>query len=501
MGGGRMKKLILFTIIISGIFILFSSIVTAYETTDCQATGGSISFVGNYCVHTFLSNGNFTPTEEINNLSYLIVAGGGGGGGRHGGGGGGGGMLNATGINVTAQLYSIIIGNGGGGAQTDVAGDNGENSSFNNLIAIAGGGGGSYGGGSLPPGKVGGSGGGGGHAGVGAAGTAGQGFAGGNGDTNEAAGGGGAGAAGANGVSNVAGGVGGVGIQNNIDGNNYYWAGGGGGTGWTVVSANGGTGGGGGGGRGNSATGAGLGGGSAINNGSDGIAGTSGAVSGGHAGNNSGGGGGGSGQRDYQTYTGIGGNGGSGIVIVKYLLAQTTYNITGTLKDSDTNNIAGIVYILNQNTNVTTFTMSDSSGNWIIDGLLTEVNYTINAYDDNDSSLGGAIEVFHQVSNATSNVALILPTGYTAPDSQSVNLVLGQTGQCSPTLNADWEISDAQICDGVNANTGTGITIFLTGGNLTIIGGSNVTTNGIKKDTAGDIREVLFNTDGRFNIG
>jgi hypothetical protein len=271
----------------------------------------------------FSSSGTYT-------IDFLIVAGGGGGGGRHGGGGGGGGFITAQSVSVTpGTTFTAVIGAGANGAQTDIAGGIGSDSTFFSQIAKGGGGGGSYGGAAYPAGTAGGSGGGAGHA-PGTFGISNQpaatigtayGFAGGTSGSNEGGGGGGAGGVGVNAVAESYAGAGGPGRVSDITGATLYWAGGGGGAGWENTPGNGGIGGGGGGGAGSFATGS-AGGGSALNPGASGVAGYGGAVSGGAGGANTGGGGGGSGQRNHESYTGVGGNGGSGIVVVRYLGTQ-----------------------------------------------------------------------------------------------------------------------------------------------------------------------------------
>ena len=57
-----------------------------------KATGGDVTIVGAYTIHTFLTSDDFIVTEG-GKIDYLIVAGGGGGGNDAGGGGGAGGML------------------------------------------------------------------------------------------------------------------------------------------------------------------------------------------------------------------------------------------------------------------------------------------------------------------------------------------------------------------------------------------------------------------------
>ncbi|MFA5169482.1 MAG: DUF2341 domain-containing protein [Candidatus Paceibacterota bacterium] len=265
------------------------------ESLDgCSATGGVITKISGYCIHTFISSGTFYP-NSIASVEYLVV-GGGGAGGREastaGSGGGAGGLLTSTGLAITpGSSITVTVGAGGvdGGG---VAGTNGGNSVFSTITATGGGGGSYY------SGADGGSGGGSGPGGTaGGTGTqnnnpAGIGFGhdGGLGASNGGGGGGGGGAAGGNASSGV-GGSGGAGISSSITGTATYYAGGGGGSG----SSTAGSGGSGIGGAGNIGNG----------NGGNGVA-------------NTGSGGGGA-RIGY-----IVGSGGSGIVIVKYLIDSTS---------------------------------------------------------------------------------------------------------------------------------------------------------------------------------
>ena len=311
-----------------------------------KATGGNISYYTsgnvNYCVHTFLDSGSFIPESSLQ-VDYLIVAGGGSGGSggdqaNEGAGGGAGGLIYQTGITFTNSTYTITIGKGGS------ENSNGENSSItgsgltSNRIALGGGKGGHsdypfpYGGGpynNQPDGNDGGSGGGGCHN-LGSGGIADKT----SGDTliqmsttpnevgvfgnkggddvddthNTGGGGGGAGGPGQNGslqigTSNLSGsGFGGIGKQYSIrTGSLEYYAGGGGASSGDNVDAIGAPGGLGGGGKG--------GGGSKINQGTGNLIGEDGKP-------NTGGGGGG-------TLSGRsvkGGDGGSGIVVIRYQL-------------------------------------------------------------------------------------------------------------------------------------------------------------------------------------
>jgi len=267
----------------------------AYVTsaTPASATGGTITTSGAYTIHSFTSNGTFTPASAFN-VEYLVVGGGGGGAsgsGSHGGGGGAGDFRTATGFAVTAQGYSITVGAGGGkGVTGDTFGKNGNDSVFSSITSIGGGGGGGH----VNSGLAGGSGGGGGggalqpayvedtYGGTSSA----YGNDGGKGtlvSPYEAGGGGGASAVGEAAETDGAGhgGDGGNGTASSISGSSVTYAGGGGGAGGTLGA--GGTGGG-------------------ANAGTDQ-----------HGTANTGGGGGGS------VAAANGGNGGSGIVIIRYL--------------------------------------------------------------------------------------------------------------------------------------------------------------------------------------
>ena len=256
------------------------------------ASGGTITEVGGYRIHTFTSNGMFTPSSD-GNVEYLVVAGGGAGGQGSGGGAGGGGAGGfRTGTNYAVSGgVSITVTVGAGGAATIGAGPSGHggDSVFGTITSIGGGGSGS---GNAP--ATGGSGGGGGEYTnlPGAAGTVNQGNAGGSTSaTGVAAGGGGAGGAGGNSSGSVVG-AGGIGLSSDISGTATYYAGGGGASGNGLPGSAGGQGGGGHGGPGSGGSGTP----------------TSGAA-------NTGGGGGGTYQTGAGTLTG-----GSGIVIVRYPL-------------------------------------------------------------------------------------------------------------------------------------------------------------------------------------
>ena len=234
------------------------------------------------------------PLTEV---EVLVVAGGGSGGshyatstGTSAGGGGAGGLIYQNNYSVTAgTTIDVVVGAGGISPRVEGVAGNGGNSIFGTLEAIGGGTGGYRNG--AP--TNGGSGGGVGYySETGGAGTTGQGFSGGSSDINiyGGAGGGGAGAAGqfssdGNGTN------GGVGLYcgdkfGNVFGDNGYFAGGGGGGSTSTSAGQGGLGGGGTGGF--------------YSNGLD-------------AKPNTGSGGGGASNGGY-----LAGNGGSGIILIRY---------------------------------------------------------------------------------------------------------------------------------------------------------------------------------------
>lgn len=262
---------------------------------------------------TTVGTTSWTAPSDVTQIEILVVAGGGSGSiGGGGGGGGAGGLIYNNQYPVTpGQTYTVTVGSGGTGTTggPDINGSAGGNSVFGNLIAIGGGQGAHNG----YAGQTGGSGGGGYGTSTSApgSGTAGQGFAGaaggsGSGVTN-GGGGGGAGAVGGTG-SSTNGGVGGIGLQFGISGTPTYYAGGGaGGTqNSSGTSQAGGLGGGG------------AGGGAPNSSGSNATA-------------NTGGGGGGA---SYNTASVTSGNGGSGIVIVRY-----TTTAVGNTSDATTDNL------------------------------------------------------------------------------------------------------------------------------------------------------------------
>jgi hypothetical protein len=302
----------------AGVNILAGSTFSLYgiaaegTTPAPKATGGAIYSDSTHYYHVFGSTGVFTPASTLS-CDYLVVAGGGGGGGQQGGGGGAGGLRAFASASLSATNYAVTVGGGGnGGFGSANRGTNGTNSTFNSNSVTGGGGGAS----NAVAASSGGSGGGGGiNSSAAGAGNAGsyspvEGFAGGNPATVD--GGAGGGGAGAVGVSKDSSGNGknggtGVSIYNSIDFSTWLTATGLGTLGKLAGGGGGGT-------------------------SSPYIVGVGGAGGGGTGGNveqqlplpyqngvfASGGGGGGGSQFNGNAY---GGNGGSGVVVIRYLKA------------------------------------------------------------------------------------------------------------------------------------------------------------------------------------
>ena len=302
-----------------------------------QATGGTITTSGNDKIHTFTGPATFCVSKvalcAANNLvSYMVIAGGAGGAGGGGpslasgasaGGGGAGGYRETKSpvtpytaspldgypsspnrVTVTATAYPIQVGGGGAGtAPPSANATSGAVSTFSTITSAGGGGGGSY----TNGGNSGGSGGGAGQgASIGSGNTPpttpSQGNDGGLGPPPNASGGGGGGAGGVGqagtpanpGPGNAVGGVGGLGTTSSINATPTSRAGGGGGgTGGDLPAGPAGA-------PGPATSGGGAG----------GIIG----VAGSNATDNTGGGGGGGGANPGKS----GGNGGSGLIIIRY---------------------------------------------------------------------------------------------------------------------------------------------------------------------------------------
>lgn len=317
-----MKKRVLIlssalALVVTGLFTGTS--LTSASPDECEPTESSYdSDDTRYTVLSFTQTGascTWIKPTGLSSLDYLIVAGGGGGGGRHGGGGGGGGVLSATEFDVSnISETTITVGAGGAGSPYLATQSStitqftqkGANSSAFGYEAIGGGPGAGK---ATNPNYSGGSGGGSdsnSNNNESRTGVEGQGFAGGagvggGGEVWSGGGGGGAGAAGGSATSGI-GGDGGAGLTSSITGASLiYAAGGGGGTDGTRAGTGG----------------------------SSGVGGDGGNRSGGSNGLDGRGGGGGGAGHDGGVWAFKGGDGGDGIVIIRYIAPPTISETNG----------------------------------------------------------------------------------------------------------------------------------------------------------------------------
>ena len=341
-----------FTITKAGSSLSGTAVITGLPTGLTSTQSYNNTNVGN--ILTITLNGVYPTANSLNTnlaisgltittppplaVDYLVVAGGGGGAGDYGAGGGAGGLRTSYGSSSgggssaestitlsAATQYAVTVGSSGAGSSTSsTKGSNGTNSVFYTVISTGGGGGGAE---ANFDGLTGGCGGGAGYdsSATAGSGTTNEGYAGGTGVVTggkyTSGGGGGAAQIGQNADGTSSGSDGGNGLSVSITGTATYYAGGGGG----------------GGGRPGQGPGA-------IGNGGLGGGGDSPDSTTGDDGTTNTGGGGGGGQSD----AGVGGNGGSGIVILRYPDIYTISVPSGLTASTDSTTVA--------NTKITTFT-------------------------------------------------------------------------------------------------------------------------------------------------
>jgi hypothetical protein len=328
--GGKNLTSITITPFLNGTTAQTSATAATTSSTSYTFTGLTQGSSYTFKVKATNANGTCADSTATNSITvpifftvdYLVIAGGGGGGGGYGGGGGAGGYRTSAGTSGdgasaesslsrgTQTNYTVTIGAGGaGGINNSSESVNGANSIFSTITSTGGGGGD----GTQGSAKSGGSGGGGNvTAGNGTANQGRNGGSSGAGSPNYChGGGGGASTVGSNGTTTV-GGNGGSGVSSDITGSSATRAGGGGGGTY----------------RGGTAGSGGTGGGGNAGAASTGSAGNSGS-----AGSTNTGGGGGGASSGTEGYDRHGGNGGSGIVILRYPDTRTiTFGagVTGT---------------------------------------------------------------------------------------------------------------------------------------------------------------------------
>ena len=292
---------------------------------------------------------------------YLVIGGGGAGGGNYRGGGGGAGALRTNWNNenqgggqssgaaktlARSTSYSLIVGAKGTG-QANTSGNDGGQTTFDDIVSKGGGGGGYYSGndGRDSTGSTGGSGGGSGGGGGGTGGNSGTyGYDGGDGGAiDQGGGGGGAASVGQDASNQATGGNGGTALANTITGSSVDYAGGGGSGGYGDSLANG-----------SGPDGAAAGGGAGAGDGMFANDGSSGYTSGRSAtiANRGSGGGGASGDDN----GGTGGNGSDGVIILRLSSdyeATFTSGVTYTTATSGSDKIYTITATSNSSQTVT----------------------------------------------------------------------------------------------------------------------------------------------------
>ena len=303
----RVQRLPLF---VAATFSLLAGLMIAPQTAAASSICESGTQPDGSVVVCFLSVGTSTwrVPDGVTSIQYLVVGGGGGGGADNAGGGGGGGFVEGTASVTPGSSLRITVGDGGKGATVpNTRGRPGLPSSIQGIAAADGGGEGgtghTSGSTSLRNGGDGGAGGGAGGEGNGAGGQATAGNVGGatTGAGTSQGGGGGGGATSQGSATNTsAGGNGGDGRPSNITGRPEAFAGGGGGGADNNLTTSGGGGAGGGGAGGLGGAGDPL-----ASRAQSGV-------------NGRGGGGGGAATRSATPDRAIGGDGGSGIVVIRY---------------------------------------------------------------------------------------------------------------------------------------------------------------------------------------
>jgi hypothetical protein len=129
----------------SGINLLAGSTFSLYGIaaevggTSTKATGGVVTSDATYYYHTFLTSGNFVPNQSIT-ADYLVI----GGGGSGGGGGGAGAYrtsLGGSALSLTATSYAVLVGAGGASQGTlgNNIGANGNDTIFSTITSNGGG--------------------------------------------------------------------------------------------------------------------------------------------------------------------------------------------------------------------------------------------------------------------------------------------------------------------------------------------------------------------------
>jgi hypothetical protein len=110
--------------------INFGAGISVMSEAAGYATGGTITDITGYKVHTFNSSGTFATTASWpsgRTIEYLVIGGGGGTafGAEEIGGGGGGGYKTASGVTAVASTNYVVTRGDGGIANGSINGTNG----------------------------------------------------------------------------------------------------------------------------------------------------------------------------------------------------------------------------------------------------------------------------------------------------------------------------------------------------------------------------------------
>lgn len=118
--------------------------VSLDHVTQLVVDGGYVTQDGNYAYHTFLTNGTLSVAGGSVTVDYLIQAGGGAGDGGtpaeyYGPGGAGGTARTGASVVLPPGDYVVVVGEGGArGTGNEVPGEDGGDSSFNGVTATGG---------------------------------------------------------------------------------------------------------------------------------------------------------------------------------------------------------------------------------------------------------------------------------------------------------------------------------------------------------------------------
>ena len=134
-----------FTVSVSDGINTAQSRVFSMLVSPAVVSGGTLTSDATYYYRTFTGNGNIVVSTSGLSADVLCIGGGGAGGWNNAGGGGAGGFVETFGFQVPVGTHSVTIGGGGSGPANNSAvtwAPSGINTTFGSLITAIGGGGG-----------------------------------------------------------------------------------------------------------------------------------------------------------------------------------------------------------------------------------------------------------------------------------------------------------------------------------------------------------------------